>query len=154
MSDEHTLTVHQMAADTIRDMNAQAQAQYEAWKHVDTEIAPKALASLSRQISELFSMFFGDNTHIARDGDLSLYVSTPSIVFGVIFHPDHYRVDTPHEGDVSTGVTAKRMGRYCLTSKGNGAYCGKPFTKGEATCECTEHIVMLLPVPGTWSFHS
>ena len=154
--EEHALTVHRMAADTLRDMHRQAQAQYEAWKRINPVVAPKALESLSRQVTEMFSMFFGGATRVTRDGDLNLFVSTSSgFVYGVIWHPDHYRVDPPVEGDVSTGTSATRMGRYCVARKDDGAYCGQPIIRdGNRTCECTDCTVMLLPVTGTWSFHS
>lgn len=163
MSDDTTtITLNQSGADTIRDMQRQAAAIDEAWRSINPAYAKKATASLARQVTELFSSFFGQHTKIFRDGDLSLYVVTDSIVFGVIYHRAHRDTKEPVAGDPDMSYGAPMSARYCMATVGGGnRYCATPFTyKGDdeqGTRTCTDpHDVfpVTMPVPGDWSFHS
>jgi hypothetical protein len=155
MTEEHTITVHKKAAETLAEMDLQAQAVLNMWKGIDTELATAGIVSLARQTTQLFNMFFGNNSRITRDGELCLFVSTGTgFVFGVIFHPKHYRVDPPLEGDVRLYTKVPREGRYCMLSTEAG-YCAKPLSQGKRTCDHQDaDPIYILPIPGEWSFHS
>lgn len=155
-----TITVSDKATEAIRNMKNQAIAIEAAWKNINPEYGTTAMRSLAHNLAEMFSSFFGATASISWDSDLSLYVSTPSIHYGVIFHGKHYGVAMPREGDVinlSQGATL--AGRYCMHSDGHQDYCAKPWTwrdapdGGKPTCD---HNVppIIMPIPGDWSFHS
>ncbi len=104
-----------------------------------SQIHLDALTSWHRHLAGVFGMGMGADTHVSRDGDLSLLVTTASrIVYGLIFHG-----------------TARR----CTT---DGCHAS---LRDDGTCEPDrddaggdhEHIPSYpigSPRPGTWSFHS
>jgi hypothetical protein len=99
-----------------------------------------ALATWHHQLSRLFSMSMGADTHISRDGDLSLLVRTGSgLVFGIIFHGVGRRCTTD-------GCT--------VTIRDDGtaypAYSGAPALDHRHT----PSYPLDAPRPGEWSFHS
>lgn len=168
--DVGTIRIHERGAEAIQDMKRQALAIEEAWKSIDPAYGVAALRSLAHNLAELFGGFFGQNTGIFRDGDLSLFVRTDRIVFGVIFHrkhlgllaPGHLDVAMPVVGDADMSYGAPFKGRYCMRDDVTavGGYCAKPFTwrgneeGGTPTCEGHEPWPVTMPVPGDWSFHS
>lgn len=152
-TDELTLIVGEVASETLVKMGEHAILVAQAWRHVDPELAMKGVTSLARQVTMLFARGFGNETLIARDGELSLYVSTPTIVFGLIFHPDR-RPDTPLDTDVRLHTKAPLEGRFCMEPTEAG-YCGSPIVSCERTCDHAPGAPRyILPVPGGWSFHS
>lgn len=168
MSDEFSvLKVHEMGRQTITDCAEHASVVHTVWSqlaHVGVPDADKyateAVQSWSRQVSALFTNTFANEQRVFRDGELSLYVTTNTIVFGVIFHPTHYRVPFATDGDFDLGIRTKRMGRYCRhdvtnAPRGVDRPCCHPLTEAG---ECPVHgegvPAFALPVPGSWSFHS
>ncbi len=163
MNDEFTtLKVHEAARQVITDCSEHAVAVHRIWSgYADMKVpdaekwATEAVLSWSRQVSALFTNTFSDEQTVFKDGELCLFVRS-SIVFGVIFHPAHYNVDAPLDGDRALHLHTKRMGRYCaLHHDETDVPCASPIRGGE----CSVHgqvgdNVWLLPVPGTWSFHS
>lgn len=151
----HDLHVNKAAAETIQACAEHAAAVHDFWviHNAGKPFArkdDKTLTSWSRQVSMLFTTFFGGTSTVTKDGPLNLYVAT-SIQFGVIFHPAHYQVDPPEPEDLKAAATTTVMGRYCFHDGNN---CFQPVRKGE----CEEHGVpntcAALPIPGEWSFHS
>lgn len=174
--DYHVLTVTKSAVDTITACADHAQMVKSHWTSAQYNQAPPsaanpaprpgtnvepgaALESWSSNVSKLFGMFFGGESRVTKDGNLSLFVSTSSgFVYGVIFHQTHYRVDKALPEDLrldahSGGDTL--MGRYCADQIYSGpAPCLKPLTNGQCKEHNTPTLVVALPVPGEWSFHS
>jgi hypothetical protein len=156
----HTIKAHKLASDTLQAMGLQAQLVAQAWERIDPELALRTTTSLARQTTQLFNMFFGQESTITKDGDLNLYVQTASgFVFGVIFHPVHYRVDAPEEADyrLTYGSAAPREGRYCVQEVPVAdpvRRCGQPYREGQPTCKGHDPFPMAVPMPGEWSFHS
>lgn len=171
------LTVTPGAADQINDIGNQAAAVAHIWRNLDPEAASRCVLSATRQITQLFSKFFGDTAQIARDGDLSLYVSTGSgFVFGLVFHGDHnvwvdgkcHKISLPQDGDIDLSSGAKVLGRYCMapnTGSTGGGHCAQPYwfdyqreregaDPSVPTCEGHDAVPAKLPIPGTWDFHS
>ena len=129
--DEFTyLKVHDMGRQTITDCSEHAQAVHTIWSQLADvgvpdadKYATEALLSWSRQVSALFTNHFASEQRVFRDGELSLFVSTDTIVFGVIFHPSHYGVEPATKDDFGLGLSTKRMGRYCrlhIDAEGEG----------------------------------
>ena len=156
--DQHTLTVFPTAVDEIRQMTLQMALVEAVWGVHNPKMVLKCALSLSRQLGELFGMFFGSNSTVTRDGTLSLFVSTGTgFVFGMIGHPEHYHVDPPLEDDIwflTSATKAPREGRYCVQRLADGKTCREPYRRGAATCSCEDPLPMVLPIPVAWSFHS
>jgi hypothetical protein len=153
----HDLHVNKAAVQTIEASAHHAAAVHDFWV-VHNAGKPfarrddKTLTSWSRQVSMLFNTFFGATSTVTKDGELSLYVSTTKgFEYGLIFHPAHYRVDPPEDGDLKAAVITTRMGRYCFH---DGIECFKPVHKGECSIHGTPNAAASLPIPGEWSFHS
>lgn len=134
--DWHKIKVHRMATETIAEMHKRVQ-DLGIHYGVDHKWTTDAMQSLVWNLSQLFGMFFGSESTITKDSDLSLFVQTSSgFVYGMIFH---------------------RVYRHCTT-------CG--VTQGYETYAIEDHRVICgrdkhswdygedQPVPGTWSFHS
>ena len=154
-SDVHTMVVSKAAAETLTAIGNQCASVAAAWGRHDPEMVVEMLKSATHNTTHLFSMFFGGESSISRDGELNLFVSTSSgFVYGVIFHPKHYRVDAPLDGDINNAYGAVIAGRYCMAPVGRDGYCGMPFTSGEPTCEGHDAVPVAMPLPGTWGFHS
>lgn len=151
-----TLTIDPRALDTLEDMNRQAAAVESVWGTIRPKAVTKTLQTLATQTVRLFNAGFGDAS-VYRDGDLSLIIQTSSgFVFGMIGHPIDYRVDTPPKGHMTMGITAPRMGLYCMEAVDTPErYCGQPIREGQHTCSHTySDTVISLPVPMEWGFHS
>lgn len=155
--DTHDLHVTRSATEVIQACAEHAAVAHDFWV-IHNAGKPFArsddntLTSWSRQISLLFNTFFGHESRVTKDGELSLYVrTTGGYEYGLIFHPAHYRVDKPQPSDVKPTGTTAHMGRYCFH---DGINCFKPLRDGK----CSEHgepsAAAALPTPGEWSFHS
>src|SRR5437870_2938028 len=84
----HTLqiAVSREAIDVIGACEGRLQALAEHYGR-DSRIYLDALHSWHHHVIGLFSMAFGADTRISRDGELSLFAATGSgFVYGVIFH--------------------------------------------------------------------
>lgn len=171
-SDEHVLTVTNTAVETITACDAHAQMVAEHWRHAQYNQTPPstenparkdavdpniAVRSWSRNISQMFSTFFGHASRVSKDGDLDLFVSSSSgFVYGVFFHASHYRVDQPLETDLRlSGGAETRMGRYCPANLYDGPNpCLEPVREGSCKVHGVLERALALPIPGEWSFHS
>ena len=161
-SDVHTMVVSKAAAETLTAIGNQCASVAAAWGRHNPEMVVEMLKSATHNTTHLFSMFFGGESSISRDGELSLFVSTSSgFVYGVIFHPKHYRVDAPLDGDINNAYGAVIAGRYCMAPVEDNhlhpaGYCRQPFSGGSRTCDEDDHdaVPVAMPLPGTWGFHS
>lgn len=143
--------LNDQATTVVRAMQEQTALVHGAWHSHQPEWAMDQALSLSRHLADL--MTWGGDIKVYRDGPLSLYVQTNSIVFGVIFHRKH-RVPQPIEGDITIAAEASMMGRYCMFGFDGGTYCCQPFTDEGPGCKGHMPFVAAMPIPGTWSFHS
>jgi hypothetical protein len=140
-SDTHTLHVNKRAVDTIVKMGNHVQelALYFGPEHNYTT---DASLSLNNNLTKMFSTFFGGDTHVTRDSELSLFVQSKSgFVYGLIFH-GHRRMCT-----VET----------CKAWLADAESVGYSYTDGAVLCGKGNHtpdIPFDAPDPGTWSFHS
>lgn len=124
------------------------------WRDRDPEGAAKMTVSLVSALTQLLT--WGNDARISRDGALSLYVTTPSIDFGIIFHPRDRRVMGPRPEHTSpSGLRAPFEGLYCFHRHPSGAYCMAPFHDPTGpTCSGHEPEPFAMPLLGEWSFHS
>jgi hypothetical protein len=162
LTEIHDLKIHDLAVQTLARAKHQSLAQLEAWLRWDPTLATIGVKSLSRLLVDMMGTGLGRDTNVYRDDDLSLYVTTESgIVYGMIWHPRHYRVMEPIERDhrLYSGLQAIREGRYCWQQTGTDRggvmqYCQKPYTEGKPACEGHDPDPVVMPIPGEWSFHS
>jgi hypothetical protein len=133
----HNMHITREAVDVIAACDAHVQALGACYGQ-DSQIYLDALHSWHYQLTLLFNMNMGADTHISKDGTLSLFVATASgYMFGIIFHGDrrHCTVD-------GCGVTIHDD--------------GTTPTRNEPAAE-HEHIPSY-PLdavqPGQWSYHS
>ena len=162
-TDTHTMRVNHSAADELAHIGEQVSGVLDVWLDVAPSIAKRTARTAATQVTQLFNMFFGAESTITRDGDLSIFVSTSTgFVYGLIGHKILY-ADAPLADDPRHGY-APRMGRFCfadvpgpvvLGQPGQSrARCGNPITNGERTCEGHEPLIVSAPLPIEWSFHS
>lgn len=139
--DTHTLSVNKRAVDTIVSMGEHV-AKLGAYFGPAHKYTVDASLSLNKNITQMFSMFFGGETHVTRDGELSLFVQTKTgFVYGLIFH-GHRRMCT-----VPT----------CKAWLADADSVGYSYNDDAVLCGKGEHtpdIPFDAPDPGTWSFHS
>jgi hypothetical protein len=137
---EHVLTVSREATDVIAAASRRC-ADLAAYFGEDSREYREAAQSWQHHLSQVFSMAFGPQTRISRDGDLSLLVSTASgFTYGIIFH---------------------RMPRRC-TAEGCTAVIDDDGTArisrpDAPACSGGQHAPSYpldTPHPGSWSFHS
>lgn len=159
----HRLFVHQRAVETLQACERQADSVLENWLYLAGEtgraeykkLALETMQTYAAQSTRLFLNSFGGKSAITRDGDLSLYVRTPSIVFGMIFHRAH-RPDVALPEDYTVGHgNAPMLGRYCAHQDGGTeTLCLKPVERGDCSEHGTVERAYSIAVPGTWGFHS
>lgn len=102
----------------------------------------KAEESWRHNLSHLFGMFFGSESWISRDGDLSLFTRTSSrFVHGLIFHA------------VPRRCTKDGCKAYAHDD-GHVFHYGTYDNTGVLDHEHEWSIPLDAPRPGTWSFHS
>lgn len=137
---EHVLTISREATDVIAAASRHC-AELGRYFGEDSREYREAVESWQRLLSQVFSMAFGPQTRVSRDGDLSLLVSTASgFVYGIIFHRDR---------------------RYC-TADGCKAVINDDgtawtYSPDDETCTGGQHVPSYpldAPHPGSWSFHS
>ena len=137
---EHVLTVSREAADVIAAASRHC-ADLAAYFGEDSREHREAAGSWQHNLSRVFSLAFGAQTRISRDGDLSLQVSTASgFTFGIIFHRQHRRC-------TASGCTT------VIDDDGTA----RPPWPGAPACPDARHAPSYpldAPHPGTWSFHS
>ncbi len=135
----HRLTLSREAVDVIaacethlsrlRTFYGQASATYQT-----------ALHSWHRNLAGLFTMNTGADTHITRDGDLSLFVRTGSgLVYALIFH----------------GATRRCTDPQCeALLDDDGAARPRHSSASVLKHDHTPSYPVGAPRPGDWSFHS
>ncbi len=134
----HVLTVGRSAVDTIAACNDHVEKLLAAYgpRH---DYYLHAEQSLRRQLSKMFSMFFGGATTVSRDGELSLFISTgSSFVYGMIFH----------------GIRRSCTNEGCHARINDD---GTVWTYMPDYAVCDSHVLSYpldAPMPGSWSFHS
>lgn len=137
---EHVLTVSREATDVIAAASRHCAALASYYGQESRECR-EAVQSWQHHLSQVFSMSFGADTRISRDGGLSLLISTASgLTYGLIFHPDARR------------CTAK--GCTAVIDDDGTARAQWP---GAPTCPDGQHVPSYplgAPRPGSWSFHS
>ena len=137
---EHVLTVSREATDVIA---AAARHCTELARHFGTGSREyqDAAGSWLKNLTQMFSMAFGAQTRVSRDGELSLLVcSATGFTYGIIFHPDRRR--------------CTRAGCKAVINDDGHAWTYMP---DDATCPDGHHAPSYpldAPQPGTWSFHS
>jgi hypothetical protein len=137
---EHVLTVSREAADVIAAASRRC-AELASYFGASSREYREATGSWQRQLSQVFSMDFGSQTRISRDGNLSLVVHTASgLVYGIFFHR------TPRR--------CARDGCQVLIDDDGTA---RAAWTDAPTCPDGQHAPSYpldAPHPGTWSFHS
>lgn len=137
---EHVLTVSREATDVITAASRRC-AELGRYFGEDSREYREAARSWQHHISQVFSMAFGPQTRISRDGDLSLLVSSGSgFTYGIIFHPDRRRCTC--------------AGCKAVINDDGTAWTYSP---DDATCPGGQHAPSYpldAPHPGSWSFHS
>lgn len=137
---EHVLTVSREAVDVIA---AATRHCAELARHFGTSSREYQDAAWSWQhnLTRVFSMAFGAQTRVSRDGELSLLVCLGTgFTYGIIFHPDRRRCTRP-------GCKA------VINDDGHGW----TYMPDEPACTDGDHAPSYpldAPQPGTWSFHS
>jgi hypothetical protein len=137
---EHVLTVSREAADVIAAASRRC-ADLASYFGVSSREYREAAGSWQGQLSRLFSMDFGSQTQVSRDGNLSLAVRTASgLVYGIFFHR-----------------TPRRCAREgCSVLIDDDGTARSPWADS-AACPDGQHAPTYpldAPHPGTWSFHS
>jgi hypothetical protein len=136
----HDLHVSREAADVIAACTAHVEALADCYGF-GSDRHRRAERSWLAGLTQLFSLGMGAETHISRDGELSLLVRTGSgYVYGLIFHGD---TRTCTAGDGCTAV---------IDDTGTARACG-------SSSVVADHIhVSAFPIgaprPGQWSVHS
>ena len=137
---EHALLVSREASDVIAAASQRC-ADLASFFGSDSREYREAAGSWQRQLSQVFSMEFGSQTQVSRDGDLSLVVRTASgLVYGIFFHR------TPRR--------CARDGCSVLIDD-NGTV--RATWADAPACPDGQHVLSYpldAPHPGTWSFHS
>ena len=137
----HEMHVTREAVDVIAACNQRVEAIGQAFGY-DSDRYRRAEQSWRRQVSTMFGMFFGGESRVTRDGELSLLVVTGGgFVYGLIFHAERRR--------------CTREGCKAVLNDDGKAWTYMP---DYPTCpEGVEHVPSYpfdAPVPGDWSFHS
>jgi hypothetical protein len=154
MSDNITVDITAQGVDRISRMKDQVAMVHASWRNYRPEWVSDMTLSFGRHVADL--MTWGRGVEVCSDGDLSLFVKAPPIVFGLIFHGKHHQVSPPPPDAMRFyGTPAPREGLFCMTAtnKERGV-CAEPYRGGERTCEGHDALPVAMPVPGTWSFHS
>jgi hypothetical protein len=137
---EHVLTVSREAADVIAAASRHC-ADLAAYFGAGSREFREAAQSWQHHLSQVFSMAFGPQTRISRDGDLSLLVSTASgFTYGLIFH----RAPRQCTND---GCTA-------LIDDDGTARVSWPDAPACPGGQHAPSYALDAPHPGSWSFHS
>lgn len=84
--DTRSIVVHDLAAETIKNMFAQCEKIKDTFG-VGEEYA-KAVTSLHHVLGALLRKGWGNAAYVTKEDDLSLYVQEDGFVFGVIFFRD------------------------------------------------------------------
>lgn len=101
----------------------------------------RATASWMTSLSRLFSMSFGADTRVRRDGNLSLLITTGSgFVYALIFHGDTRRCTA---GDGCTALIDGNGNAHTISQNGI-----------VAEHEHQPSFPLDAPRPGSWSLHS
>jgi hypothetical protein len=137
---EHVLTVSREAADVIAAASRRC-ADLGSYFGADSREYREAAGSWQRQLSQLFSMNFGSQTRVSRDGNLSLLVRTASgLVYGIFFHR-----------------TPRRCARDGCSVLIDDDGTARPAWADAPACPDEQHAPSYpldAPHPGIWSFHS
>jgi hypothetical protein len=137
---EHNLTVSREATDVIATASWHC-AELGRYFGEDSRQYHGAVSSWQQNISQVFSMAFGAQTRISRDGDLSLLVcSSSGFTYGIIFHPERRR------------CLAADCKAVINDDGSTWTYCAS-----DPACADGQHTLsypLNAPHPGTWSFHS
>jgi len=137
---EHVLTVSREATDVIAAASRHC-GELSACFGEDSREYLDAIRSWQHNISRIFSMAFGSQTRVSRDGDLSLLVSSATgFTYGLIFHPVRRRcTDDGCRAVINDDGTAWT------------------YSPGDPVCASGQHVPSYpldAPRPGSWSFHS
>jgi len=137
---EHVVTVSREATDVIAAASRHC-ADLGRYFGEDSREYREAVQSWQHRLSQVFSMAFGPQTTVSRDGDLSLLVSAASgFVYGIIFHREPRRC-------TAGGCTA-------VINDDGTAWTSCPDAPA---CPRGQHVPSYpldAPRPGSWSFHS
>jgi len=137
--DIHHLAVTREATDVTTACDAHVQSLGDHFGR-ESQIYLDAFTSWHHQLARLFSMTFGADTRISKDGPLSLFVSTGGgFVFGVLFHGAWRRC--------TTDGCAAVLGDHGMAYP---PYSGAPVMEHEHA----PSYPLDAPQPGQWSFHS
>lgn len=137
---QHVLTVSREATDVITAASRHCAALAQHFG-ADSREAREAVWSWQDQLARLFGMAFGAATHVSRDGELSLLVSTQAgIVHGIIFHREH------------RGCTV--AGCQAVINDDGTAWTYLPDAPACADGQHVPSYPLDAPHPGAWSFHS
>ena len=135
---EHHLHVTREACDVITACGAHIHSLGTHYG-IGSAIYHEATTSWYPLLARLVDLSFGADTHIRRDGDLSLIVTSDTLTYGLLFHPWQRRCTLP-------GCPA-RIGED-----------GTAFTTyPQAVLLEHDHdpsYPLDAPQPGRWSFHS
>lgn len=126
----------QQAREEFVRMSEHVAALQAAYGHSSTWASAAAL-SLARASSSLHG--WGD-LRITRDGPLSLFCQSQSLVFGLIFH----------------GISRRCTRDGCHAQINDDGHIWT-YSTGQPVCADglhTPNYALDAPVPGTWSFHS
>jgi hypothetical protein len=136
----HSVTVSREATDVIAAASQHCR-QIAAFFGEDSREHLEAVGSWQDSISRVFSMVFGAETHITRDGDLSLLVQCGSgFTYAIIFHPRQR--------------TCLNDGCAAVINDDGTAWT---YRRDDPTCPDGEHALSYpldAPCLGSWSFHS
>jgi hypothetical protein len=133
----HEMHVTREAVDVIAACNNRVNAIGEAFGR-DSDRYRRAEETWRRSLSNMFGMFFGGDSRVTRDGELSLLVVTGGFVYGVIFHGERR--------------TCTREGCKAVINDDGRAWTYMPDYP-----MCDDHVLSYpldAPTPGDWSFHS
>jgi hypothetical protein len=137
---QHVLTVSREATDVITAASHHCR-QIAAFFGEDSREHLEAVGTWQHNISRVFSMSFGAQTHITRDGDLSLLVrSGTGFTYAIIFHPQRR--------------TCANDGCAAVINDDGTAWTYRPE---DPTCPDGQHAPSYpldAPCLGSWSFHS
>jgi hypothetical protein len=137
---EHVLTVTREATDVIAAASAYCDRLAVAFGSSSREYLD-AVASWQRNVSHLFSMGFGADTRVSKDGELNLLVCSGSgLVYAIVFHPDQRRCTRP--------------GCQAVIDDDGRAWTYRPEDPRCADDRHEPSYPLDVPAPGTWSLHS
>lgn len=162
--DSSVLVVHDNARDVLEKCQRQAAAVEDTWRSIKPEYAHQAYTSLAQCLVHLFlaTRGYGDARIFSDPAQLSLYMRQEAYESGMIFHRTH-RPDLPLDDDIQARwIMAPILGRYCMYQpEDTREFCASPIVNREATCGGHDFngktgavLPYVMPVPGTWSWHS